>query len=1091
MKQKVLHKLQYQLYAKCMLMLLLSFLLSGWVFAQERSVNGTITDESGIPLPGVNTIIKGTTTGVVSDLNGKFSIKVPNDDAVLLVTYVGYQSQEIKVGTQMTFTIALKEEVKQLNEVVVIGYGVQKKSDLTGSVASVKSEDIAKVPVTGIAAALQGRATGVQVSQETGAPGSNVSIRIRGISTITQANGVFQGGPLWVIDGVPGGNVNTVNTDDIESVEILKDGASAAIYGASGGSGVILVTTKRGKAGKPEVDVNYYHGFQYVPKRLNMATGVEYVTTYTEKEAIQGFHTFTYVNNPALPYKNLKDFPTYNYQDMVFQTPALMDNLNFSVSGGTEKSKAFLGVGYINQDGIFKTSGFQKFNFRINSDYTVNDWFKFGETMGFDQQTTSGFEDWQYQNEYQSPLMGALQVLPWVAPYDSTGNFVPKQYGQAGDPMVGIGLLHKSKKLYEGQGTFFTIIEPLKGLGIESRLTGGLNYHNDYQFYPTYHFGPGAGESNTLSQIYRYMQQNFNYNWQNLIRYNATFLNDFNLAALLGYEVGGSEGNDISGTRNNLLSEKPEMWYFNASQDITTAGVQLVSGGGYKNTGYSYLGRLSLDYKEIILLQGNFRRDYSSKFGPDRRYGNFPGYSVGLKFSEFDFVKNNLPILSFGKVRYAMGNNGNNAIRDYAYYSTVAVLQHWQYPFGNSTAETVGAGPNVLANQEVHWEDIRNQNIGVDLNFIENKLSITVDKFDRHNIGMLVPQTLPGYAGWTVRDSYQESLGVDPRPIVNIGKMTNKGWELSLSWKDAIGKFKYSFDAGYTYVKSEATDLGSDSVRLGGGAMGLATAITRTVTGGEIGSFYGFKVQRIFQVSDTGTFYNGKLGIVNQPYTLSGTNKIYAQQKALPGDFQFVDINHDGKIDTKDMTDIGNPNPRHLFSLNMYFEYGWFDLSLFWQGTAGNKIFNDTKFSGVVSSGDYNWSEDYVKNHYRANEIIATDATGNVVADFPANTNAKYPRIDPKDGNQNFSRVSDFYVEDGSYLRLKNIQLGMTLPKAWTSKIAISEFKIYVGAKNALTFTKYTGMDPEVPMTDPLNSGIDKAAYPQARSVIFGANVRF
>jgi hypothetical protein len=357
---------------------------------------------------------------------------------------------------------------------------------------------------------------------------------------------------------------------------------------------------------------------------------------------------------------------------------------------------------------------------------------------------------------------------------------------------------------------------------------------------------------------------------------------------------------------------------------------------------------------------------------------------------------------------------------------------------------------------------------------------------------MLVPQTLPGYAGWTVRDLTQESLGVDARPIVNIGKMTNRGLEVDLGWKDALGKFKYSFEAAYTYVESEATDLGPDSVRLGGGAMGFTTSLTRTQTGGEIGSFYGYKVQRIFQMSDTGLIYNGKLGIVNQPYHVRSDGvKVVAQTKAQPGDYQFVDINHDGWIDDKDQTFLGNPNPKHLFSLNMHFEYGWFDLTLFWYGTLGNKIFNDTKYSGVIGSGDYNWSEDYVKNHYRGTEIIAKDAAGNVIADLPANPNAKYARIDPKDANQNFSRISDFYVEDGSYLRLKNVQLGMTLPKALTGKIAISELKLYVGVKNALTFTKYTGMDPEVPQTDPLNSGIDKAAYPQAISIIFGANVRF
>ncbi len=598
------------------------------------------------------------------------------------------------------------------------------------------------------------------------------------------------------------------------------------------------------------------------------------------------------------------------------------------------------------------------------------------------------------------------------------------------------------------------------------------------------------------------MQQNKSYNWQNLIKYNSTVLENFNLALLAGYEVGGSEGMDISGTRRDLLSEDPEMQYFNASTDITTTGTQLVAGGGYKSTGMSYLGRISIDYKGKYLLQGNFRRDGSSKFGPDSRYGNFPGFSAGWKFSEEDFFKNNMPFLSFGKLRYALGNNGNNAIRDYAFYSTVAVLQHNQYSFDNSANETLGAAPNVLANQDVHWEDIRNQNFGIDVNFFDNKLNLSVDNFERYNIGMLRPTTIPAYAGWTVRDQFQEAAGVDPRPITNIGKMTNKGWEFTLGWKDAIGELKYSIDASYTYVKSIATDLGADSIILGGGSNGLTGSFTRTQTGGEIGEFYGYKVERMFTVNDPTRLVkkNGKWVkvIIDQTYTTkqnatdpAKTDTTFMQPNAQAGDFKWVDVNNDGKLTTADQTNLGNPNPSSLFSVNMYFEYGWFDLSLFWQGVAGNKIFNTTKYYGVVSSGDYNWSADYVNNHYRASDVVATDASGNVIASLPANTNAKYPRIDYLNANQNFSTISDFYVEDGSYLRLKNVQLGMSLPKNWVNKIGLAEFKIFVGAKNLLTFTKYSGMDPELPMTDPFNSGIDKASYPQARQFTIGANVKF
>ncbi len=474
MKQKNYCRIPNRYFVRKMLTILVFLLFFINAFAQERSITGTVTDKDGLPLPGVNITLKGTMTATVSDVNGKYSIKVTGNTSVLTFTYVGYISQEIPIGEQTNIDTKLLEDIKELNEVVVIGYGVQKKSDLTGAVASVKTDDLTKVPATGIENALQGRAAGVEVSQETGAPGSNVKIRIRGISSL---NG---GDPLWVIDGIPGGNQNTVNANDIESIEILKDGASAAIYGANGGNGVILVTTKKGKAGKPSVEINYFQGYQDVPKRLNMATGTQYEETYTEQEALRGLTTFRY--------PNWQNAPTYNYQDLVFRV-APMDNLNFNVSGGTEKSKAYFSMGYINQDGIFKSSSFQKFNARLNTDFSVTSWFKVGETMGFDQQTQSGLQDWAYENEYASPLMQAIQVLPYMPPYDSTGNFVPKQYGQTGDPMAGIDLLHQTFSKYEGQATFYAIIEPFKGFSFESRVSSGLSYNNNYTYSPTYYYG--------------------------------------------------------------------------------------------------------------------------------------------------------------------------------------------------------------------------------------------------------------------------------------------------------------------------------------------------------------------------------------------------------------------------------------------------------------------------------------------------------------------------------------------------------------------------------------------------------------------------
>jgi hypothetical protein len=356
---------------------------------------------------------------------------------------------------------------------------------------------------------------------------------------------------------------------------------------------------------------------------------------------------------------------------------------------------------------------------------------------------------------------------------------------------------------------------------------------------------------------------------------------------------------------------------------------------------------------------------------------------------------------------------------------------------------------------------------------------------------MLVPTTIPGYAGWTVRDPSQESGGIDPRPIDNIGKITNKGWELTLGWKDSFGKLKYSVDINYTYVKNIATDLGPDSVRSTGGARGLAGFISQTETGEELGNFYGFKVERMFQDSDLGVDENGDTVITNQPYYTTGTGQIrYAQPDAQPGDFKFADVDTNGRINTNDRVIIGNPFAKHLLGVSMNFEYGIFDLSMFWQGAFGGKIFNATKYYLFNNNGGFNWSADYVDDHYRGKEIVARDEDGNAIATFPANKDAEYPRLDPYDDNNNFGRISSFYVEDGSYLRLKNVQLGIRLPQNWLNKVTLSDFRIYIGAVNLLTFTKYSGMDPEIYQEDALTAGIDKASYPQPRSVIIGTSIK-
>ena len=507
------------------------------LWSQEITVTGTVVSAlDDEPLQGVNIIVKGTLTGTITDLNGNYEITAPSPDAALVFSYMGYLTEEIDIANRTQINISMIEHLEALDEIVVIGYGVQRKSDLTGAVASVSTEELQKIPVTRFETALQGKAAGIQVSQNTGAPGSDVTVRVRGISTLTTVDGIPQGKPLWIVDGIET-SPDLVNVNDVESVEILKDASAAAIYGANGGSGVVLITTKKGKSGKPEANIRYERSVQSVANRVDVATASEMGRMYTEMEAIKGRDEFKFHNYNSLT--------NYDYQDLIFRN-AIMDNLYFNVSGGIERLTAYLGLGYVNQEGILDNTNYKKLNIRLNSDYQAADWFKVGETMSFTKSNNFGFEQWQYMNEYTSPITGAISVLPYIPPYAADGNWNRDTVGQANPPMSTIDLLHKEFREHEVRGTFYAIIEPLKNLTIESRISGGAEFRDDYNFSPTYNFGSGAGEFNIHSTIFRRMEQYLSYNWQNIISYNTVFLDNINFGIMGAYEVGQSNGQQMS-----------------------------------------------------------------------------------------------------------------------------------------------------------------------------------------------------------------------------------------------------------------------------------------------------------------------------------------------------------------------------------------------------------------------------------------------------------------------------------------------------------------------------------------------------------------
>lgn len=1037
-----------------MLFTLCAFLLLGSHAWSQQTITGTITDsDDGSSIPGASILVKGTTTGAVSDLDGKFSIEAQEGD-ILVVSFVGYIDEEYSVVSgQSVVDVQLDPDVIGLEEVIVTGYGVQRKSDVTGAIASVSGDKLTELPVSGVDQALQGRAAGVQVMQNSGAPGSDVTIRIRGISSINGAD------PLFILDGsrVSKQIVSTINPTDIESIEVLKDNSSAAIYGSSGGNGVVLITTKKGKEGKTSVSFNMYLGQQQVWNNIDLTNTSEFVETYN-----QVFPNNSYFDDPAA-------LPDTDWQKEMFRD-AVMQNYDLTVSSGSEKSNILFSTSYFTQQGVVPNSNYSRLTARINSETKIRKRIKIGESLSIVNTKNEGFEEWELNNGYLSPIKQTVEIHPFVEPYNEDGTWGTSPLANKRNPFTTIDITDKDRSNYRIFGNLFAEIEILKGLTFMSRFGGDADFYWYRNFSPEYFFtGSDRSDVNELRKI---SSNSISWNWQNYLTYKKS-INNHNFSIMAGTEVGQYYYEFIDGTGRDFPIETPQMQYFRVAQSPDF----LLDNSASESKGYGIYGRLNYDYMGKYLVTLNVRNDNSSMFGPDNRSGTFPSYSFGWKFSEEEFVRNAIPALSFGKIRFGRGSTGNSQIRPYAYYPTIKSAYTLNYNYGNvGGTPTVGGAPAQIPNDEIGWEEIVTTNLGLDLTFFKNRLSVSAEYFEKENIGMLIAVEVPRTVGIYTRPGVTQEGG-DERPIVNAGSVKNSGYEFTVGYKQSHGDFTHEIDFNLTYVKNEVIDIAGDSLWRGN-AKSLSN-ITLTREGDPMGSFVGYVTDGLFQESDA-EIIDGELVVTNQPYQVDDSGEItYAQRNAQPGDFRYKDLNGDGFIDAKDRAIIGSPHPTFHLGLSYNLGYKNFDLSLFFQGAFGHQIFNATKQDLYNPSGENNWAKDITES-YRSPS-----------GSDPGNTNTDLFRIDPRNSNSNL-RISDFYVEDGDFVRLRNLQLGYTIPKAASQKIGIDKFRIYVGAKNLLTFTKYSGFDPEVVgQADPLQQGIDQANYPQARTFLFGLNVNF
>ncbi|KGO93734.1 SusC/RagA family TonB-linked outer membrane protein [Flavobacterium subsaxonicum] len=1023
--------------------------LCAW--AQDTNVSGKVTDENGLPVPGASVLVKGTSNSASSDIDGNYQI-MASPSATLVISYVGYANQEIAINGQTSINVSLAPEAKTLEEVVVVGYGTQKKSVVTGAISSVKSKDLENLPLTTVGQSLQGRASGVFVAQNAGQPGSAATIRVRGITSFNNNN------PLWVVDGVivDNGGINYLNQSDIESMEVLKDAASQAIYGARAAAGVILVTTKKGKAGKFSVTYNGFAGFSQAARKLDLLNGTQYATLRNEQYA-NGFTGGTF----QLPYPNAANIGKgTDWQDVIFNKSAQRTQHEFSVSGGSEKSTFYMSVGLTDQEGIVMTdiSNYLRKNIRINSTHKLSKYFTIGQNVGYSHEKTVGIGN--TNGEFGGPLASAIALDPvtplTVSPADVANQPNSSEYGQYAvkDPngnFYGISSAVANEMsnplayaaIRDGNygwadnfvGNAYIEAMPIEGLKIRSTVGGKLAYWGSESFTPISYLNGIL--NNTKNSLYRETNKGFGWNIENTISYNK-LIGSHNFTVLLGQ---AAYEDDITSGEGVTYFNQPVNTHAEASFNWATPAddINAWASTGNRHVVSSLFARANYDYKEKYLFTGIIRRDGSSRFGSNNKYGTFPSFSLGWVPTKEDFWKENTVVNTL-KFRGGYGVVGSDAIPNFAYLALVSGGRN--YTLGNQGNVVVGYSPNAPSNPDLKWEETAQTNVGFEATLFRD-LSLEFDWYKKKTTGILQGIQLPGYVGAT------------GQPQGNVADMENTGVELSLTYRKQIGEFNISVSGNASTLKNKVTYVGQDREFNTGPGFQSMGALTRYEVGSAFNEFYGFQTNGIFQNQAEIDSYTNSAGIVIQP-------------DAVPGDFKWKDLNDDGQItDDDDRKYLGNPLPNFTYGLTINLEYQGFDLMAFGQGVSGNKVFQGLR---RLDLGNANWQ---------------TNALERWTGEGTSNT---YPRLSTSDNNKNFTRMSNFYLQDGDYFRIKIIQLGYSLPADLIKQVGLSKTRIYVTTENLFTFTKYTGYDPEIGGDV---GGIDRGYYPQAKSFMLGCNLAF
>lgn len=1022
------------------------FLVSTNTFAQTAKVSGTIINQrTSAPAIGATIIVKNTNRSSVADDAGRFTIEASADD-VLVISSVGFTSQEVKVGSGL-LRVQLHEADNQMDNVVVIGYGVQKKKLVTGANLQVKGEDLQKQNTTSALHALQGQASGVQITSSSGQPGSGFNIIVRGKGTI----GNF--GPLVVVDGVQGVDINSINPADIESIDILKDAASAAIYGSQAANGVILVTTRSGKQNqKAQITLDAFYGLQNSPKKAQLLNSKEYAVIMNEQA----------VNSGKVPYftnDEINNLPvSTNWLDQMFVKNVPTQNYVLGVQGGGAGSAYSTTFGYTSQGGIVggkDISNYERYTFKLNSEHSLyQNFVKVGQHLTFNNVNSHGIST---GGQYNNTLRAAFSTTPFLPMYDASGDFFRSDSlrwnpGTVGDPQWDNSVSNPYASMYYNSnsrnnnhglfGDAYLQIEPIKGLRLRTSL--GLNYWSNQSrgFSPTYHLSIFAIRD--TSTVYQSMGSGKTLQFDNTLTYDFNVAKDHSFSVMAGATAIKTKGTGLYGTNWDLRVADLDHAYLNVAQDRSAQSDHLsASGGPFESSMMSYFGRLQYNFQEKYLFNATFRADASSNFAQGHRWGYFPSVSAGWIASKENFMQN-IRFLNFFKLRASWGQVGNQSIPQYLYLSPIAFDQA-AYNFGPAEAgNTQGARPgSTIGNPEIKWETSEQTNIGFDATVMK-KLNVAFDYYNKDT------------KDWLVRVPVLATAGADDM-YINGGNVKNTGVELALNYRNRIGKnLNYSIGVNGSYNKNTIGSIPTkDNIIPGLSNLLFANSdqFYRAYNGNPVGYFWGYKTAGVFQTEEEVNSHVNKTGKRIQP-------------DAKPGDLRFVDLNDDGVIDNSDRTKIGDPNPDFIFGFNISLDYKGFDFMVQASGVSGNQLVQSWRAPG----GRANYSAEILERW-----------TG------PGSSN-RIPRVTEE--GTNWSKFSDLYVYDGSYLRISTITLGYDLARV-VKKNYLSKVRLYASVLNAFTFTKYNGMDPEIGHNEQFSSGVDLGYYPRPRTMLVGANIRF